>query len=141
MSLFYEYAASAAMVKHGITVQTKAIHFLNPGQIPVIAFDAPLFALAKLVQWKWPDMHGEDKCVAMMGGLHIEMALWSSVGDYLVGSGWVTALTQSGVASTGTAESFLNAFHLMKTRNADQVSASALAILQKKAFFTSRWFI
>ena len=103
MPLFYEHAASAAIVKHGITVQTKAIQFLNPGQIPVIAFDAPLFALAKFVQWKWPDMHGEDKCVAMMGGLHIEMALWSSVGDYLDGSGWVTALTQSGVASTGTA--------------------------------------
>ena len=78
MPLFYEHAASAAMVKHGITVQTKAMHFLNPGQIPVIAFDTPLFALAKLVQWKWPDMHGEDKCVAMMGGLHIKMALWSS---------------------------------------------------------------
>ena len=66
-------------------MQTKAIQFLNPGQIPVIAFDAPLFALAKLVQWKWPDIHGEDKCVAMMGGLHIEMVFWSSVGDYLDG--------------------------------------------------------
>ena len=51
MRLFYEHAASAAMIKHGITVQTQAIQFLNPGQIPVIAFDAPLlnFALAKLV--------------------------------------------------------------------------------------------
>lgn len=59
MPLFNKHAASAAMVKHGITVQTKAIRFLNPGQIPVIAFDAPLFAIAKLVQWKWPDTHGE----------------------------------------------------------------------------------
>ena len=32
MPLFNEHAASAAMVKHGITVQTKAIQFLNPGQ-------------------------------------------------------------------------------------------------------------
>jgi len=82
MPLFNEHAASAVMVKHGITVQTKAIQFLNPGQIPVIAFDALLFALAKLVQWKWPDVHGEDKCVyiAMMGGLHIDMAFWSTVG-------------------------------------------------------------
>jgi len=92
MPLFNEHAASAAMVKHGITVQT---NFLNPGQIPVIAFNAPLFALAKLVQWKWSDIHGEDKFLALMGGLHIEMIFWNTVGDYLEGSGWVSALTQS----------------------------------------------
>ena len=67
------------------------------------------------MQWKWPDTHGEDKCVAMMGGLHIEMALWSTYGDYLDGSGWVSALIQAGMASTSTAESFLKAFHLMKS--------------------------
>ena len=33
-------------------MQQKAIEYLNPGQIPVTAFDASLFALAKLVQWK-----------------------------------------------------------------------------------------
>ena len=61
-----------------------------------------------------------------MGGLHIEMAFWSTTGDYLKGSGWVSVLTQSGVALAGTAESFLNAPHLMKTRNAHQVSALTL---------------
>ncbi len=54
MPVFYEKAATAAMVKHGLCMQQKAIEYLNPGQIPVTAFDAPLFALAKLVQWKWP---------------------------------------------------------------------------------------
>jgi len=134
LPLFYEHAASAAMIKHGITVQTKATQFLSPGQIPVVAFDAPLFAIAKLVQWKWPDTHGEDKCVTMIGGLHIEMTLWSTYRDYLDGSGWVSALAQAGVASTSTVESFLKASHLMKTRNAHQVSALALVILQEKAF-------
>ena len=38
------------------------------------------------------------------------------------------------MALAGTAESFLNASHLMKTRNAHQVSALALAILQERAF-------
>ena len=33
--------------------------FLNPGQIPVMAFDAPLFALAKFVQQNWPHAHGK----------------------------------------------------------------------------------
>ena len=54
MPLFYEKAATAAMVKHGMVVQRQATEFLNPGQIPVTAFDAPLYALAKQVQWKWP---------------------------------------------------------------------------------------
>ena len=49
------------MVKHGI-------EYLNPGQIPVTIFDQPLFALAKFVQWKWPDTYGEQKYVAMFGG-------------------------------------------------------------------------
>ena len=107
MPLFYEKAASAAMVKHGMTVQFKVIQFLNPGQIPVTVVDAPLYALAKLVQWKWPNTHGEGEHVVMMGGLHIEMAMWSTFGDYLDVCGWTAALTQAGIASSGTADSFL----------------------------------
>ena len=41
---------------------------------------------------------------------------WSTFGDYLEGSGWTAALIQAGVASSGTAESFLRASHLTKTR-------------------------
>ena len=134
MPLFYEKAATAAMVKHGMTVQLKATQFLNHNQISVTAFDAPLFALAKLVQWKWPNTHGESKHVVMMGGLHVEMAMWSTLGDYLEGSGWGAALTQAGIASSGTVDSFLKASHLMKTRYARQVSAVALAKLQEEAY-------
>ena len=50
-------------------VQRQAIEYLNPGQIPVTTFDQPLFALAKLVQWKWPATHGESVHVVMLGGL------------------------------------------------------------------------
>ena len=137
MPLFYEKAASAAMVKHGMDVQRQSTEFLNPGQIPVTAIDAPLYALAKLVQWKWPNTHGEDKCVVMMGGLYIEMAIWSTIGDYLEASGWTTALTQAGVASSGTADSFLKASHLSRTRRGHQISALALAKLQEDAFLST----
>ena len=137
MPLFYEKAASAAMVKHGMDVQRQATEFLNPGQIPVTAADAPLYALAKLVQWKWPHTHGEDKYVVMMGGLHIEMAISSTIGNYLEASGWATALTQAGVASSGTADSFLKASHLSRTRRGHQISALALAKLQEDAFLST----
>ena len=63
-----------AMIKHSFSVIKSAVDHLNPGQTPVITFDQPLYALAKQVQWKWPDEYGEDKYVVMFGGLHIEMA-------------------------------------------------------------------
>ena len=51
LPLFREPSKSAAMIKHGMDVINKAIDFLNKGQTPVIAYDQPLFALAKLLQW------------------------------------------------------------------------------------------
>ena len=42
LPLFYEKAATAAIIKNGMNVQHNAIQFLNPNQIPVIAFDTLL---------------------------------------------------------------------------------------------------
>ena len=134
LPLFHEKAAMAAMIKHGMNVIRWSTDFLNPGQIPVVAFDAPLYALAKFTQWNCPDTHGEGKFIVMFGGLHIEMAMWTSYGDYLGGSGWTNALTEAGIASSGTADSFLKASHLTRTRHAHQVTALALAKLQEDAF-------
>lgn len=99
----------------------------------MLVFDQPLFALAKFVQWQWPESYGEKRFVVMFGGLHIEMALWNTIGDFLEGPGWTVALTDSGVASSGTADSFLNATHLTRTRHAHQVTLLALAKLQRDA--------
>ncbi len=49
----------------------RATEFLNPGQIPVMACDQPLYAVAKIIQWNWPDTHGEGRYLIMFGGLHI----------------------------------------------------------------------
>lgn len=116
LPLFYEKAATPAMIKHGMDVLKRAIHFLNPNQIPVIALDQPLFALAKMVQWKWPATHGEEKYVVMFGGLHLEAALWATLGDLLDCSGWTTALVDAQVASSGVADSFVKASHITRTR-------------------------
>ena len=53
---------------------------LNPDQTPVVAFDEPLFALAKKVQWTWPQSHGEEKFVIMFGGLHTELTVLKALG-------------------------------------------------------------
>lgn len=134
LPLFYEKAASMAMVKHGMEVLKKITTLRNPGQIPVIAVDQPLFALAKYAQWNWSETLGESEYVVVLGGLHTEMALWRMVGDLLEESGWCTALTESGVATAGTADSFLKAAHLTRTRHAHQVTAMTLAKLQRDSF-------
>ena len=114
LPLFYEKAATPAMVKHGMTIQQQAIAFLNPGQIPVSFFDQQLYAVAKYVQWAWPDTHDEQNHVVMMGGLHMEMALWSTLGDLLEGSGWTTALIDGEVISGGVVNGILKASHLTR---------------------------
>ena len=63
------------MIKHSMDIVKTSVQYLNPGQIPVLAADQPLFALAKQIQWTWPATHGEDKFVIIFGGLHIEMAV------------------------------------------------------------------
>jgi hypothetical protein len=134
LPLFYEKSATPAMIKHGMDIQRKAIQFLNPGQVPITTLDQPLFALAKAVQWTWPETHGEQMHVVMLGGLHTEMALWNTLGDLLDGCGWTAALTEADIASSGTAASFLRAAHLTRTRHAHQVTLLALHKLQSEAF-------
>ena len=50
---------SPAMIKHFLDTVKDAVEYLNPGQTPVIAFDQPLFALAKKVQWHHPQTYGK----------------------------------------------------------------------------------
>jgi len=70
----------------------------------------------------------------MLGGLHIEITAFKTLGSWLNGSGWVDALTQSMVATAGTADSYLHCSHLTRTRYAHQVTSVALHMLQKDAF-------
>ena len=70
------------MIKHNVDVVKSAFeHLNNREQIPVLTFDQPLFALAKQIQWKWPEKYGNEKLVVMFGGLHIEMAALKTIGD------------------------------------------------------------
>ena len=111
--------------------------FLNPGQTTVMAVDQPLLALAKQIQWQWPNTYGEDKFIVMFGGLYIEMAALRLLGDLLKGSGWTGALTEPDIATSGTADSFLSASSVAKTRQAHLITACALYDLMKSAFNNS----
>ena len=73
LPLFLDSAHTVAMIRHSVDVVKNAVVHVNPGQTRVVTLDQPLFALAKQIQWKWPEKYGEDKMVVMFGGLHIEM--------------------------------------------------------------------
>ena len=98
LPLFSENANSVAMIKHAMTITKEATEHLNPGQIPVITMDQPLFSLAKQIQWTWPSL-SEEHCVVMLGGLHIQMAILNMLGKWLDGSGWSSTLVEAGVTS------------------------------------------
>ena len=134
LPLFQESAHTVAMIKHAMDMVRCAVEHLNAGQTPVITVDQLLFALAKQIQWKWPAQYGEEHYVILFGGLHIEMAVLKTLGDWLHGSGWTEALTQADIVTSGTAESLLGATHVGRTRRAHQVTAAALYDLQHKAY-------
>ena len=70
----------------------------------------------------------------MFGGFHIEIAALKTLGDCLKGSGWVQALVQAEISTLGTADSFLQAAHVVCTRRAHQVRVAALHILKHQAY-------
>ena len=133
MPLFREVSHSFATIIHCMKTNQEATQLLNPGQKPVLTMDQPLYALEKQIQWKFPDVYGEDKYVMMLGPLHIEMAGLKMIGDLLDGTGWTNAIAQAEVTTKGTADSFIHASHVARTRRAHQVTASSLYILQRQA--------
>ena len=134
LPLFQEDSKSPAMIRHALDVIKQAVVYLNGKQSPVVAFDQPLYAIAKQIQWQWPAKYGVGEFVIMMGGLHIEMAALKAIGNWLEDSGWTSALTEAGIASSGKADSFIHAAHVSRTRHAHQVTACALRVLMMKAY-------
>ena len=53
--LFQESAHTVAMIRHSLDVVESAVEHLNAGQASVLTFDQPPYALAKHIQWKWPE--------------------------------------------------------------------------------------
>ena len=74
------------MICHAVDVVTKAVNFLNQGQVPVLACDQPLYGIAKMIQRNFPTVHGEKKLVLMFGRFHTELAALKSLGSWIENS-------------------------------------------------------
>ena len=133
LPLFLEKADTPAMIMHGMDLLIEITDYLNPGQIPVLACDCPIFPKCKCIQWKYPEKYGEDKLIIMFDGLHLEKGLWIALGDLLVSSGWTDGLVDADVATSGTADSFLKCTQITRTRHVHQLTVLALSVLQKNA--------
>ncbi|XP_052123378.1 uncharacterized protein LOC127749403 [Frankliniella occidentalis] len=131
---FNNLAHTVEMMAHSIRVAIKATKLLNPDQLAVLGGDLPLFALLKEIQYTCPEIYGEDKIFIMMGGMHIEKAAYTLLGDILDGSGWSAALVESKVTTKGRADSMLTASHITRTRYVHQVTAAAFYSLKWKAY-------
>ena len=134
LPLFPEAAHSVATIFHAMNVVKAVVAHLNPGQVPVLVADQPLFLIAKKIQWNYPQIFGEEQFVVFLGGMHIEMTAFRLLGNWLDSSGWTTAIINSGVAAGGTADSLLAVSHFGKTKYAHEVTAAALFVLMDRAY-------
>ena len=65
------------------------------------------------------------------------MGFLALIGSFVTGSGWVEALEESGVATSGKADSFLRGAHVKRSRYAHQVTACSLYQLLSDAYSES----
>ena len=135
MSPVFQHSSNdPCMICHAMVHLIKVTEYFNPGQKAVITFDGPLYIIAKKLQWKYPELVGEDKIFVMPGGMHIEKLWWEICGCLLEGSGWSTLLTNAEIATSGRAQSFLSGSHIYRSRYMHQVTVIALYILMLRAY-------
>ena len=70
----------------------------------------------------------------ILGGLHIEMALYQMLGDWLEGSGWSSALVEANVTTPGRAQSMMGGGHVTRSRWAHQVTVATHSLLKRSAY-------
>ena len=91
------------MMKHAMQKVKETTLYLRPDQVLVVTVDQPLFAIAKQIQWQWPETFGEDKFIVILGCLHIEIVAFKTIENVFNKSGWTAVLTEAVIASSGTA--------------------------------------
>ena len=54
------------MLKYCMVVLQRTMQDINPSKVPAITADQPVYMLLKQIQWKYPNMFGEDSFAIMM---------------------------------------------------------------------------
>ena len=129
LPVFIEEAAAPSMVKYCLTVILMAHEYTNPGLVPWVTGDQPLFALLKTIQLRFLDTHDEHKLFGAMGDLHIKKASWTCVGQVEDSSGSPSLMADADITTIGFAESCLQCSHISRSCYLKTVSACVLYML------------
>ena len=111
------------LVHQTIKIVNTVLQELNPRQETVLTGDQSVDVTGKQVQWHYPEIHGEDKLVMMMGLLHTEIDFLTAIGDWLEGSGWIDLLIKSYIKTPGRADSMLQGKQVKRSRYIHQYRA------------------
>ena len=85
-------------------------------------------------QWTFPEFLGEDRFVVLLGGLHIEMTLLSTLVDLMLKPGWPESLIDTEIVnSLAAGMCLLKAINVMRAKYAHQVTTAVLDILRKRS--------
>ncbi len=131
LPLFTEKVDTPAMIKHAMNILKITTLFLNPDKFQLWRVIAPFLPKPNLSSG-----HGQQ----LMEKTNLSSCSEACTGKWECGtcwetiwpdSGWTTALADAGVATAGTADSFLI---LTRTRHAHQLTCVALDSLQRQAF-------
>ena len=85
--------------------------------------DQSLYAPAKETQWSWPEELGEDSSVLMLRGLHIEMATFNILGQWVEGCGWTSMLELAEFVRECDTESMLKASPVKNQHTRELITA------------------
>ena len=132
LPIWRDDSKSPATIKHVLEQLEKTVQHLNPGQPIVTTLDQPLYAIAKKLQW-YLEKFGATKFVFVLGSLHTEMAMVSTLGDWLKESGWLQILAAAKVTGTGN-QALLTGKQVSKSKYCHQVTAFVLHSLLKDAY-------
>ena len=94
--------------------------------------DQPLFSIAKKLQWLLEEF-GINNFVFVLGSLHVEMAMLSTLGDWFQDSSWLELLSGAKVMGTGN-QALLGGKEVSKTKYCHQVNAHVSNCLMKTAY-------
>ena len=67
MHLLLEKACDPVTMAYILKLTQNVTEHLNPGQVPWIETDIPLYMIAKRLQWKYSERFGKDKMLVTMG--------------------------------------------------------------------------
>ncbi|KAK2708486.1 hypothetical protein QYM36_014184 [Artemia franciscana] len=137
LPLSYFPAHSYATIRHQLDVYFESLQHINLNQALVIAYDQPLYKIAKELQWLMPDEYGEGKLAVMMGALHVKMAMNSVIREVLSVSRWEQELTDAAVFTAGRCDA-LEKGNVNRSQYTYVVTIVALEELKWLAICTSR---